>query len=784
MSSPLLIPDVLCGLLLFCAFTVLCALDCTPRKSVPYESSHLKVFREEGIWNYSSMLMREDLGLLILGAREAIYALDINNISFAKAKASWQVTQEKRNECTYKGKHPDIECRNYIRTLHQINSNVMYVCGTNAFNPICDDLTYVDGKLKLQGKQEEGKGKCPFDPFQRYSSIVVDGDLYSATVLNFLGSEPVILRSSQTVLRSEFKSSWLNEPTFIYMDVVPESMDSPENDDDKIYMFFSENAVEFDFYSKLVVSRVARICKSDRGGLRTLQRKWTSFLKATLDCPVPGNILPYVIQDVYHVRYDNWRENMFYAIFTSQSASNDVSSAVCAYSVLDINGVFAHGKYKTPVPVEASHMKWVMYTGDLPVPRPGACINNAARASGINSSLDLPDKNLQFIRDRPLMDDSVKPLTGKPLLFRRGISFTRLVVDRTFALDGQAYLVMFVGTDNGFVQKAVNYNGEMHIIEELQLFRSPEPITVLRLSTNTSQLYAGSASGVVQMPVADCSRYSSCLDCVLARDPYCAWDLSTQHCTTLPSPSKDVDLVQSLKEGNPSRCPDPVPVKVMNRSLVLGNNIKLPCQKDLILAKVNWSFTGKPLNPSNRKYSIYSDGLIIYNASAADAGRYACGTVEQVLSKQYHRTLAIYELHIPSLVNDKDNTEVGMSKEESPTTAPTVVEPSPPQSRSTMNSLMAIEIALAVVSVLLLALLLWNFSKGHLSLHRFSRQKPSKQPSKQPRSLPPNDSAPYLRQEDTSLESTERAGLFLYPNNNHRNGTDRSLKYAMDESEI
>uniref|UniRef100_W5LEF0 Si:ch211-129c21.1 n=1 Tax=Astyanax mexicanus TaxID=7994 RepID=W5LEF0_ASTMX len=779
MSSPPIIPFVPCGVLLACAFTVLCALDSIPRKSIPYESSHLKVFRDEGIWNYSSMLMREDLGLLILGAREAIYALDINNVSIARAKASWEVTQEKRNECTYKGKHPDIECRNYIRTLHQINDTAMYVCGTNAFNPVCDNIVYVDRQLKLQGKQEEGKGKCPFDPFQRYSSIVVDGDLYSATVLNFLGSEPVILRSSQTTLRSEFKSSWLNEPTFIYMDVVPESVDSPDGDDDKIYMFFSENAVEYDFYSKLIVSRVARVCKSDRGGQRTLQRKWTSFLKATLDCPVPGNILPYVVQDVFHVRRDKWRESVFYAIFTSQSASDDVSSAVCAYSVFNINKVFSYGKYKTPVSVEGSHVKWVMYTGDLPVPRPGACINNAARDSKIQSSLDLPDKTLQFIRDRPLMDDSVKPLTDKPLLFRRGISFTRIVVDRTVALDGQPYLVMFIGTDNGYVQKAVNYDGEMHIIEELQLFKSPEPISVLRLSTSMGQLYAGTASGVVQMPVADCSRYSSCLDCVLARDPYCAWDLSTQHCISLPNPSKDDDLVQSLKEGDPARCPDPGPTKAKNRTLVLGNNIKLPCQKDSTLSEVKWSFAKQPLNPSSRRYSIYSDGLLIYNASAADAGSYTCGSVEQVLGKQYYRTLAVYELHIPAPVDDnKDNTTDGISTTELMTTAPIAVQPSVPQPRSTGSSTVAIVIALVTVSGMLVGLILWNCYKGHLSLHR-------QHPIKKPMMLPQHDSSPYIKQQDSASESTEQTEVFLYPNNIQRNGTNASpLKYVMDESEI
>lgn len=47
-------------------------------------------------------------------------------------------------------------------------------------------------------------------------------------------------------------------------------------------------------------------------------------------------------------------------------------SAVCAYRVSDISRVFAEGKYKTPVPVETSFVKWVMYSGEVPIPRPGA----------------------------------------------------------------------------------------------------------------------------------------------------------------------------------------------------------------------------------------------------------------------------------------------------------------------------------------------------------------------------------------------------------------------------
>lgn len=51
------------------------------------------------------------------------------------------------------------------------------------------------------------------------------------------------------------------EPNFVSMAQMPESEKSDQGDDDKVYLFFSETAVECDCYNKLVVSRVARVCK-------------------------------------------------------------------------------------------------------------------------------------------------------------------------------------------------------------------------------------------------------------------------------------------------------------------------------------------------------------------------------------------------------------------------------------------------------------------------------------------------------------------------------------------
>lgn len=49
----------------------------------------------------------------------------------------------------------------------------------------------------------------------------------------------------------------------------------------------------------------------------------------------------------------------------------------------------------------------------------------------------------------------------------------------------------------------------------------------------TRSLYAGSDSGVVQSPTAFCDKYLSCVDCILARDPYCAWDPQTTACVNI-----------------------------------------------------------------------------------------------------------------------------------------------------------------------------------------------------------------------------------------------------------
>lgn len=139
------------------------------------------------------------------------------------------------------------------------------------------------------------------------------------------------------------------------------------------------------------------------------------------------------------------------------------------------------------------------------------CITDLHRSRGINSSRDLPDNVLTFARRHPLMANQVHPIGMRPLMFKRNVNYVKIVVHKEPALDGKIYTILFLGTgeiwsqfsmkksqhatclqvsqcffffaDNGWLHRAVDIDGEMHIIEELQLFNTPQPIESMVISS-------------------------------------------------------------------------------------------------------------------------------------------------------------------------------------------------------------------------------------------------------------------------------------------------------------
>ncbi|KAG7481597.1 hypothetical protein MATL_G00068400 [Megalops atlanticus] len=618
-----------------------------PRTSWKWQDITLIEFSEPGVFNYSTLLLSEDKGVLYVGAREAIFELNMRNVSVMNKKVVWKVPEGSITMCTLKGKSKETECLNYIRVLQVLNDDSLYVCGTHAFQPLCDYLSIKD--FKLEQNLEDGKGKCSFDPAQSFTTVMVDGELFSGTTYNFLGSEPIISRysGSQSLLRTEYSTSWLNEPSFVFADVIRESKNA-DGEDDKIYYFFTEVSVEYDFFGKLLIPRIARVCKGDLGGQRTLQKKWTTFLKAKLMCSMPEiNFVFNVVRDIFILKTRDWRKSVIYGVFTSQWGNIGLS-AVCAYSMLSVNEVFSQGKYMQRATVEQSHTKWVRYSGITPNPRPGACINSN-RLENITSSLHLPDKTLQFVKDHPLLEDPVLPIGNGPKLIIKDVNYTQIVVERVRALNSKVYDVIFTGTDKGLLHKSVVYDSEVYTVEEIQLFPNSEPIKTLRLSSwGVGFLYAGSDTRIVQSPKAFCHNYHSCESCILARDPYCAWDPDSQACFNILQDQSNTqwNSIQSLK-GDADECPKGKTLtgKDFHQiSVKLGCSAELPCHLSSNREQAMWKINSRVLAEASPLHLQGKDNLLIYSVGPEELGHYECWSLETVGAKNFTHLVSSYVL--------------------------------------------------------------------------------------------------------------------------------------------
>ncbi|XP_067156269.1 semaphorin-4G isoform X1 [Apteryx mantelli] len=623
-------------------------LDATPRTTVTFdELSGVRRFSTRTL-NYTTLLLEDERSVLYVGARGAIFALNSSDVADGSHRMiHWEASPEKQLDCLQKGKNNKTECFNHVRFLQRLNSTHLYACGTYAFHPLC---TSIDAdRFTLPSHFEEGKEKCPYDPSRGYTGLIVDGGLYTATRYEFRSLPDIRRNLHQRPLKTEESPlHWLNDAEFVASVLVRESRDSPVGDDDKIYYFFTERAGEettsfFDKSQAARVARVARVCKSDLGGKKILQRKWTSFMKARLVC-----YMPYyeVLRSVCSLDGGGWPSTVFYAAFTLSAQWRTMeASAVCRYSISEVQRAF-EGPY---MEYQDSARKWSRYDGTVPEPRPGSCITDHSRRKGYNSSQDLPNSVLDFVKLHPLMFEEVKPAGGEPLLVKKNVAYSRLAVDRVRALDGRSYDVLFMGTGDGWIHKAVVLGSGVHIIEEVQVFRDPQPVETLVISRTQRSLYVGAASGILQVPLATCARYASCYDCVLARDPYCAWD--GRACRETASADSTV-LVQDMQHGNEGcrnstargeSAPPWVFPPRKNRMVLRGDDVLLPCDQRSNLARAVWLLNGTEAPGAGQdRLRVGVDGLLVMDTLPEHSGEYRCYGEERGL----RTLLAAYNLTV------------------------------------------------------------------------------------------------------------------------------------------
>uniref|UniRef100_A0A3B5B7E3 Semaphorin 6D n=1 Tax=Stegastes partitus TaxID=144197 RepID=A0A3B5B7E3_9TELE len=439
-------------------------------------------------------------------------------------KLTWRSGQADREMCAVKGKHRD-ECHNFIKVLVPRNDDLVNLGST----PYISISSLNLDNLEFDGEEINGLARCPFDSKQTNVALFAEGKLYSATVADFQASDSVIYRSmgDGSALRTiKYDSKWLKEPHFLHA----------AEYGNYVYFFYREIAVEHSNLGKVVYSRVARICKNDVGGSqRVLEKHWTSFVKARLNCSVPGESFFYfdVLQSITDIIDINGVPSVV-GVFTTQMNSIP-GSAVCAFSMADIEKVF-WGRFKeqkTPDSV------WTPFPEEkLPKPRPGCCAGHGPAAS-FKSSVEFPDDTLQFIKSHPLMDTAVPSIGDEPWFTKTRVRYrlTALAVDNE-AGPHKNYTVVFIGAESGIVLKvlaktsSVSLNDSL-LLEEIDIFNrakclsnreDDKRVLSLHVDKDTHSLYVAFSSCVIRVPLSRCERYSSChKSCIASRDPYCGW---------------------------------------------------------------------------------------------------------------------------------------------------------------------------------------------------------------------------------------------------------------------
>jgi len=522
-------------------------------------------------------LMETDGNFLLIGATNVVFFLDSRDLrEVHDLTIVWHPNSQDYELCLVKGKS-QAECQNHIRIVAKLSEEILLICGTHAYKPKCRHYSFKEGRY-IMAKEFEGVGLTPFDPYHNSSYVVADGELYTATVSDFSGSDPLIYKEPLRTV--QFDSKHLNAPDFV----------TSLEDGDYVYFFFREQAVEYINCGKSVYSRVARVCKTDKGGPNKYKKIWTTFLKSRLNCSLPGEYPFYFnhlqsTSDIVSGDYGGQSAKMVYAVFTTPR--NSISAnAICAFRIRDLLDTF-EGAFKEQ---ETANSNWLPVPKiKEPIPRPGRCSLE---------SQTLPESSLSFVKSHSIMDEAVPSFFGGRPLFvsanlHRPSQFREMAVDSQVQTpDGHAFDVVYVGTTKGTILKIVNTadpNGDLAqrpvFIEELSVFPNQEAVDKLKVVRDEvggrAKLVALAKDQVAAVPLSRCSLIArSCGVCVALQDPYCAWSVREGQCVSLENSNVEIlkssDFLQNVLTGKHEGCGHDSSLDMTNDLAHSGIKVYLP----------------------------------------------------------------------------------------------------------------------------------------------------------------------------------------------------------------
>lgn len=538
-------------------------------------------------------LYLEKSGRLLVGGDSLLYRINFKNLSQSEIfniSVDPSCSEAKNNYLSFVG-----EFKN--RTI---------VCGTNCGKPSC---WYLDGS-NVTVDPVSGAGMAPFDRPVKGDIVHVNGT-YAYSTYNLRHSANGLTKRLRRVRGGDplytSDTAW-KTPFFIYALTGP----ALPNGQTKLYTLFNDENSNKNPGNPSRHALISQVCVNDQGAEASLSaEKWTTFLKARLICSTKGAVSFPELVDV-SVIWKQKEEAMLFGLF-----QNDLGfSAVCVYSINEVAAVFNTSTLKG-------------YTQRLPSPRPGECQNQK-----------VPKETFKIIDAYPETDTPVTPTKGYPMpVFVKRIQYEKIRASLTQDIANKSVTVLFLITSNGFVHKMI-VDDQNHTSNILSI--KGKPVTEACVDGATQDLFLARPAAVLRINSTEtCTFYQGgCDACVLARDPFCAWNVNFSSCS--PLASEGIKL-QNITGTSEITCPHNVSESQQSRSTntTLGSRYFFSCPVTSHWANYTFSHNGtafsRCVSPKTGRCVT-----LLENINITSTGSYICSRSEDnVTYSVLNETLSI-----------------------------------------------------------------------------------------------------------------------------------------------
>lgn len=511
--------------LAFCFTTTACQEY--PTSSYAEIKQFIKTFKTNGVntSTYYVLSIDENHNNLLVGARNNAFLVNLDNMD---SYVSWNVLN-----------HPGDA---FVKLMLPLKDRILLCWIEKQYSGSCswkNRTNLNDAPGSNQGfvfKSDERYDIPSSSPDQNDTAIITeDGTLFTASQgRSIIYSKRFKQPQLTNVFTSRKKSAFYDDVDFVKsFEIAP-----------YVYFFFRERTLEYDNCGKFKISRVARICKGDRGGKYRLENKFVTFQKAKLSCD-DGEHYPFSFNEIQDVWWDN-HTDQFHAVFTTQPNA-PATSAICIYSLSSINRVFDESPFesfqqKSLVQVKNNYREY--FQGCKVNPK--YLTDSSSTTDGVMATTRMTVGAYVNLMHDPLMADAVQPVGSKAWFIRYGVRVTSITLD-----DIGPNVVVYASTDRGSVMKISQLPAifEPCLLSEMEVYPSNkrEVIKTTVIDRNLHVLYLGSRHSLTKLSLEHCHRYLHDKSaCISAADPYCGWDDKTSSCVSVISRGETTQLLQNL----------------------------------------------------------------------------------------------------------------------------------------------------------------------------------------------------------------------------------------------